>query len=417
MHYAILTYGSRGDVQPFIALALGLQKKGHRVTVAAAENFKSFVESYGVDYFQLQGNMEELLHTPDAIKMLKTGNTFTLLRYLQKAGDQTRPEINEGLLKVCQQADVLITSTLNLLYVATIAEKLHKKWAMILPNPPATPTKDFPHPDFDFLNFPAYNLFTYRLLVFGYWQLYKKRINAFRVSLGLSPVKKNMLHSSNEAKVLTLYNFSRHIIEQPRDWEPHFHVTGFFPLPGVSNTDQYTAPQELLTWLQNGELPVYIGFGSIPVPDPELLSSILLELLAETKHRFILCKGWSKLPRLPNHPNLYVVDQSNHEWLLPKCKAAIHHGGAGTLAAVLKAKIPSIIVSIFGDQPMWGKIVAHRKIGSHIPFKKVTAKNLLDAIEKTQALSCRKNAFEIGEKVNAENGIERAIEHLEAYFA
>src|ERR1700712_1389886 len=123
MHYAILTYGSRGDVQPFIALALGLKKRGHQVTVAAAENFKSFVESYDVDYFLLPGNMEDLLHEPDAIKMLKTGNTFTLLKYLQKAGDLTRPQINEGLLQVCEQADVLITSTLNLLYVATIAEK------------------------------------------------------------------------------------------------------------------------------------------------------------------------------------------------------------------------------------------------------------------------------------------------------
>src|SRR5450631_1593089 len=139
MHYAILTYGSRGDVQPFIALALGLKKKGHRVTVAAAENFKSFVESYGVDYFLLHGNMEELLHTADAIRMLKTGNTFTLLKHLQKAGDATRPKINEGLVKVCEQADVLITSTLNVFYAGAIAEKLRKKWAMILPSPPATP--------------------------------------------------------------------------------------------------------------------------------------------------------------------------------------------------------------------------------------------------------------------------------------
>ena len=416
MHYAILTYGSRGDVQPFIALALGLQKKGHRVTIAAAENFKNFVESYGVDYFLLHGDMKELIHTPDAIRMLKTGSTITLIKHLQKAGDETRPKINQGLVQVCEQADALITSTLNVFYIGAIAEKFNKKWAMILPSPPATPTREFPFPDFDFFNFPAYNLFTYRLLVFGYWQAYKKRINDFRVSLGLLPAKKNMLHSFDEAKVLTLYNFSQQLIERPKDWADHYQVTGFLPLPGDGNSNDEAATA-LSAWLQNGEPPLYIGFGSIPVPDPELLSTILNELLVATNHRFILCKGWSALPGLPNHANLFIVEQSDHEWLLPKCKAAIHHGGAGTLAAVLKAKIPSIIVSIFGDQPMWGKIVARKKIGVHIPFKKVTTKKLLGAIEETQTPAFRKNAFEAGEKVNAENGIERAIEQLEAYFA
>jgi sterol 3beta-glucosyltransferase len=415
MHYAILTYGSRGDVQPFIALALGLQKKGHRVTLAAPENFKNFVEGYGVDFFSLHGNVEELLHTPAAVKLLKAGNSFTVVRHLQKSSDSSRPKINEGLLKLCGEADALVTSTLNFFFVAVIAEKLNKKWALILPNPPATPTREFPFPDFDFMRFPAYNLLSYRVLVFFYWQLYKKRVNAFRVSLGMYVAAKNMLHTMDEQKVLTLYNFSAQLIPQPADWEQHYQITGFMYLPAATIKND-NSNSELAAWLQNGKAPVYIGFGSIPVPDPDLLSNVLNELLAATNHRIILCKGWSKLTGLPSHANLFIIDQADHEWLLPNCKAAVFHGGAGTLAAVMKAKIPAIIVSIFGDQPMWGKTVARKKIGAHIPFKKLTAKKLIAAIDETQTPSIRNNAFAAGEKVNAEDGVEEAIEQLERYF-
>ena len=161
---------------------------------------------------------------------------------------------------------------------------------------------------------------------------------------------------------------------------------------------------------------MYIGFGSIPVPDPILLITVLNDVLAITNHRFIFCKGWSRLSNLPNHDNLFIVDEVDHGWLLPKCKTAVYHGGAGTLAAVMKAKIPGIIVSIFGDQPMWGKMVARKKIGMHIPFRKLTTEKLLQAINETQTTAFRRNAWEAGEKVNAEDGVKLAIENLEAYF-
>jgi len=222
-----------------------------------------------------------------------------------------------------------------------------------------------------------------------------------------------MLYLFDEASTLTLYNFSEQLIERPKDWAPHYQVTGFFFLPtGIIGIGD----EVLTTWFQNGAAPVYIGFGSIPVPDPALLAAVVNDLLATGNHRIILCKGWSKLPGLPSHANLFIVEQVNHAWLLPQCTCAIFHGGAGTLAAVLKAKIPVIIVSIFGDQPIWGKIAVRKKIGVHIPFKQLSSKKLLDAINTVQTPVYRKNAFKTGEKINAENGIDNAIAKLEAYF-
>jgi sterol 3beta-glucosyltransferase len=418
MHYGILAYGSRGDIQPFLALALGLVKNGHQVTFAAPENFKDFVESYGINYFPLYGNMEKLLYSPEALKILKSGSTFTLVRHLQKSGDEIRPKINQDLLKASQDTDVLITSTLNLFYVASIAEKLNKKWAILFPNPPGTPTREFPFPDLDFMDFPLYNILTYKLVSFVYWQSYKKRVNEFRKSLGLQPAMKNMLHSFIKNKILTLYNFSQELIKQPKDWGSHCQITGYLTLTNKqpdNNSENFQ--NEISEWLQNGEKPIYIGFGSIPVPDPTLLSSILNEMLLNTNLRVILCKGWSEIPNLPTNSNLLVVDYINHQWLLPKCRVSIFHGGAGTLAATLEAKIPAIIISIFGDQSMWGKIVERKKIGIHIPFKNLTTKRLLKAINDTGSEAIKLNSLTVGQKINAEDGLKLTIEKLESYFA
>jgi len=106
-----------------------------------------------------------------------------------------------------------------------------------------------------------------------------------------------MLHLFDEAKTLTLYNFSRYLIERPADWQPHYQVTGFFPLQ-IRNASKENVPIKLTAWLQNGEAPVYVGFGSIPVPDPPLLGKIINDVLAATQLRIILCKGWSALPEM-----------------------------------------------------------------------------------------------------------------------
>jgi sterol 3beta-glucosyltransferase len=409
MHYALLTYGSMGDVRPFVALALGLQNKGHRVTLAAPENFSTFVESFGIPYYPLAGNIEEIVNTDEVIKVIQSGNNFTFLRKLQKIGDRRRAAINAGVLEVSQQADVLITSTLNLFGVDAIAEHLHKKWAMLLPSPPMIETKEYPFPDLDALNFPWYNRMTYRLATFAYWLAHKSRINEFRISLGLPVKRSNPLRQYVRDKIPTLYVFSPQLIPRPKDWNDHCQITGFLTLQQSETID----PQ-LAAWLQSGPPPLYIGFGSIPIPDPKRLSAILLELLPT--HRIVFCKGWSPLPDLPQHPNLYRTDHADHRWLLPQCKVAIHHGGAGTVAAALKAGIPSIVVSIFGDQGMWGKVVQRRGVGLHIPFKRLTKNKLLQAIDKAATPPIIPTVSFISEKVNAEDGVATAIEKLTTWF-
>lgn len=414
MHYGIVAIGSRGDVQPYIALALGLMERGHGATVMAHENFRDFVEGYGVEFVPLSGNVEAILQSEEGMKTLRAGNIVAFTRYLQKITKKTSESFVSDAFQTCKKVDVLIASLLALPWVQGLAEKLGKRWAIVQLNLPTVATKAFPMAAFDVFNFPAYNVFTYRLYAFAYHQAGKKLINAFRKSLDLPVIKKSLLDKIAEEKILNLHCFSPSLLARPNDWATLNQITGFLFLPANA---QNNIPLELIHWLNAGDKPIYMGFGSIPVPDPQLIVSIVKELLEKTTHRFIFCRGWSHSVDLPEHPNLFQIKSISHQWLFPHCETAIIHGGVGTTAAVLNAKIPAIIVSIIADQPWWGRIIERKKLGIHIPFKKLTVQKLLSAIEKTQSPEIIQNAFDVGGRISREDGLKNAMDKLENYFS
>jgi sterol 3beta-glucosyltransferase len=410
MNIGIFTYGSRGDVQPFIALALALKQKGHSVLLGAPENFQQIIQDYGIKYHKIDGNLEKLMYEPEIQNLLENGSTIALLKGLQKNADKNSKAVAEDLMLGCKKVDFIITTFIPLFYVASIAEKLNKPFVNIILNPPTTPTKEFPYPEFDFLNFHTYNLFTYKLLNFFIWQAYKKRINKFRNELGLLSCKKSLLKTMEENKVPTIYAVSEALIPRPKDWASNYKITGFLSLNQESNKKN-TA---LETWLSKGQKPIYIGFGSIPIPNK--LLEIIPQILATTSERIILCKGWSIVNKLPLNEKLFIIDNANHQWLFPQCKVAVFHGGAGTLSTILKSKLPAIIVSIFADQPIWGKIIEKKKLGTHIPAKSLTADKLLSAIQNVQTDEIKNNVSIIGQQIRNENGIDKAINEIEKYF-
>ncbi len=270
-----------------------------------------------------------------------------------------------------------------------------------------------------FFNNPQYNLLSHRLIRFLYWQFNKKDVNEFRRSIGLATLKRSVFDKISSERILNLYAFSPGLLSRPMDWDSNTDITGFLTLPPRKREthaiDQ--TPDGLQEWLNKGEKPVYIGFGSIPVPDPELFTKILHELIYQAGLRVIFCSGWSDIRDLPDHPNLFIVKYVNHEWLFPQCKVAVIHGGVGTVAATLRAKIPPVIVSVFGDQPWWGKLIEQKKLGIHLPFKKLTTLRLAKSIEKAQTPAIQKNALEMGEQINKEDGLKKAMEAIEHYFA
>ena len=418
MKIGIYTYGTRGDVQPYIALALGLMDKGHQITLSAPVNFKDFVEGFGVPFRGLYGDVEEFMNLPEGQRVLQSENTIKLMKHFYKVLNNWKVPLRKSYFDAIGNVDYIIANSATLPIVSAIAEKQNKKMALTYFMPPVVPTTEFPLADFDFFNFSWYNKLTYKITHSFWWKFVKEETNEYRQELGLPILEENLITHINKQKPLDLYCISQTLIPQPKDWESHHKITGFLTVPNkkreTHSFDKITS--ELTEWLEQGEKPIYIGFGSNGVGKKEKFTTILTEILDKTNERFLFCTGWSMLENFPKHKNLFITKYVNHEVIFPKCKVGIFHGGAGTLAAMLRNNLPVIIVSFYTDQPTWGKIVEKRKLGIHIPVKSLTAAKLISAIQLAQTNGIKNNVLAVGQSIRNENGLENAINEIEKYF-
>ncbi|WP_183580436.1 glycosyltransferase [Mucilaginibacter sp. X5P1] len=417
MHYCLVTYGSRGDVQPFIALALGLMANGHTVTLAAPGNFKPLADSYGVNIYPLYGDVEVLVNSSQLRKSISTGSNITFVRSMLKETHNMRGPLFDGICEACKTADAMIVVNTCIFYVAAIGEKFNKRWLIVQLNPPMIPTKAFPMLMFKFPDISWLNPYSYRIINSVLWQVSKKDNAEFRQRVGLAPLKGSLYDKILHDKVPMIHAYSPELIAKPFDWEEYFTISGFFTLPKITNDKRLPValPDGLTEWLNAGTKPLYIGFGSIPFPDEKKLAGMINDILATSTTRIVYCLGWSPSPELKSHPNLLVIRQADHSWLLPKCCAAIIHGGIGTVAAVLKAGIPAIVASIFVDQPAWGKIIEQKKLGVHIPWRKLSAAVVLKALTKLKQSHIAETIKEASSRVNKEDGVGAAVKMIEAY--
>jgi sterol 3beta-glucosyltransferase len=418
LNIGIFTYGTRGDVQPYIALALGLLEKGHQVTIAAPENFKGFVEGFGIAFHPLYGNAEEGMNSPEGQSILRAENTIKLMKYFFKVLRDAKVPLRKSYLEGFDKVEFIIANTATLPITSAIAEKQNKKIALTYFMPPVVTTAEFPLADFDFLDFPWYNKLTYKLAYLFYWKFVKEETNEFRQELGLPVLKESLIDHMDKQKPLDLYCLSRALIPQPKDWSENHKITGFLSVPKQyrENHPLDKISTVLNDWLTAGEKPVYMGFGSNGVGNTEKFIAILNDILTKTNERILFCTGWALFENLPVHKNLFVTKYVNHEVVLPKCKVGVFHGGAGTLATMLRNNLPVIIISFYTDQPTWGKIIERMKLGVHIPIKKLNSDNLIPLLTYVQTDEVKRNVRMIGQQIINENGLENAVNEIEKYF-
>ncbi|GAA0162007.1 glycosyltransferase [Lithospermum erythrorhizon] len=204
------------------------------------------------------------------------------------------------------------------------------------------------------------------------------------------------------------YIWSPHLVPKPKDWGPKVDVVGFCFLDLASN---YDPPEALVKWLKAGPKPIYIGFGSLPVQEPEKMTQTIVEALRKTGQRGIINKGWGGLGNLAEPVDyVYLLDNVPHDWLFLQCASVVHHGGAGTTAAGLKAACPTTIVPFFGDQPFWGERVHARGVGpAPIPIDEFSLPKLVAAIEFMLDPKVKERAIELAKQMENEDGVEGAV--------
>ncbi|MCX7772931.1 MAG: glycosyltransferase, partial [Clostridia bacterium] len=281
---------------------------------------------------------------------------------------------------------------------------------------PLDPTGDFPTMTAPVLPLGrGYNRLTYYVGDLLWTHFTRHQLNSWRASMGLAPVKPFTFpyREINGQKVPTLYPISPSVVQKPSGWGEHMHLTGFWFLDEA----QAWIPQpEILQFLDSGKKPLYIGFGSMVGGSFKKALQIVAESLEKTGQRAILSSGWGGLSQEDLPKNILKADFIPHSWLFERVAAVVHHGGAGTTAAGLRAGAPTIVVPFGGDQPFWGKRVYELGAGpAPIPRKKLSVERLCEAIDQAvHNESIGMSARLISSKIQAEDGTGEAVKRIES---
>lgn len=412
MRIAILALGTRGDVQPYIALGEGLRAAGHAVILVSHEDYEGLITVHGLDFKSVRGNVQNFAESDEMRALLEKGNFIAITRRTAAEARRAAVQWAEDAFAACQDAELIIAGLGGLYIGIALAEKLSIPFlqAYLVP---FTPTAAFPGvllPQGLSRLGGGFSRISHELVRQVMWQSYRSADNASRRVLDLPPAPlSGPLGGDSLKKQPILYGFSPSVIPKPAEWGEDKHVTGFWFLN--SSTD-WEPPAELLQFLEDGPPPVYVGFGSMSARNPEETARLVIQALAQTQQRAILLSGWSGLRASEMPDTVLMIKTVPHDWLFPRVSAVVHHGGVGTTAAGLRAGAPSVIIPFFGDQPFWGHRVAQLGVGPQpIPRKRLTVELLASALRDVDAnQALRERAAQLGETIRTEDGVRRAVE-------
>jgi sterol 3beta-glucosyltransferase len=420
MRIFITTLGSRGDVQPYIALGQRLMQRGHIVTLCTCEKFKPMITQQGLEYGYMNNQFMELMQTDISRKLMdNNADIFAFIKYFIKLSKQLKPMQWASIDDITQAAmdtrpDLILYHPKTFI-AAHVAEKLNVPKAVAFLMPLMVASGD--RPEIGFPNLPLgkwYNRMTSRLLLRIVKMTSGSYIKGWRKKHGLKPVsgRCDFLHDSDGKPIDYLLGYSEHVCPRPNDWPDHVHVTGYWPL---QRTDDWQPPDALARFLDEGDPPVYIGFGSMSGRDPKRLSRVVIDAIKQAQVRAVLATGWGGLDTDDLPESIFKIDQVPHDWLFPRCSAVVHHGGAGTTAAGLRAGKPTVVCAFALDQPFWAQRVYELGAGSKpLRQKKLTANQLANAITQvTTDPTIKHKAQQIGEQLRHEDGLSHAVNIIE----
>ena len=419
MQITILALGSRGDVVPLVTLGGALRMAGHGVRLATHENFEGMVRAAGLDYWRVRGDSRAMLNAGAGLALSESGHNVVRMwiSVMRSFGVMARSFAQDFAGLAGERTELIINQLPGGMFGIDLAQKLDIPMVMAAVIP-MTPTRSFP-----MLAFPTrfgrsgrYNQLTYRIAQQSIWQWYRPAINQMRQeALGLPkwPLG-GYFRQLERADTPVINGFSEAVVPRPADWGAHVHISGYW----FAEAEAWRPPQELERFLDAGPPPVFVGFGSMPLRDPEGTIRIVLDALELSGQRGVVGAGWSGFAgrELPEHA--LAIDYAPYEWLFPRMAAVVHHGGSGTTAHGLRAGVPSIIVPFLFDQFFWGRRVHELGVGTAaIPFKKLTAQGLVQAIDKAVTdRQMRDRAAGLGHLIRAEDGLDSAV-HIVQQFA
>lgn len=337
MNIAIIASGSRGDVQPYLALGVGLNEAGHHVRFVTNSNYADLVRNYEVDPWLVAGDVQAVAKSASMQDQIEGGNFIRLMAEMSKAAKGHALHLGKISLAACQDMDVILGGLGGVFVASALGEKLNIPviQAYLVP---FSRTRAFASPLTP--NLPIFKSASYFITRQMIWQGFRSAENALRREVldlpnapFFGPYRSEAFHG-----MPVLYGFSPAVIRKPEDWGEQIHLTGYWTLP---EKDDWQPDPALSAFLKQDPQPIYIGFGSMPSRNPAETARMFLDALQAVGQRAVICSGWAGFEKLETSDFVFVTSSVPHTWLFPRVAAVIHHGGAGTTAAGLRAGVPT----------------------------------------------------------------------------
>jgi len=411
---AIATIGTQGDVQPYVALAMALQEKGHSVVIGSNADFEHLIASYGVEFQSLGTHIQSFLQQ-SRFENAMSQNLLVNVPALLRDGQKIVETAARHAWKMSQDADLIIMN-MNTSFGIDIAEALDIP-AIMTALQPLSMTREFPVCAYEWPDLgPAFNRLSYVSMSIqqAYYDFPRNRLR--KELMGLKPRKKGgFFKDSRGNNITTLYNFSTLVSPRPRDWPKSAIVTGYWPLWDNSG---WAPSTDFQAFLDAGSKPIYIGFGSMPF-GAERNTQILKQAVAKWGGRAVVARGWGGINPKQLPESIFAIEKAPHDALFAQVAGVVHHGGAGTTAAGFYAGKPTFVVPQTFDQPFWGRRVRELGCGpSPVRLRKLTPEILAEALyDLSTYRPYAQNAEALAAKLHEEDGIGRAVKHVERVIA
>lgn len=413
MKITIVALGTRGDVQPMLALSIGLRSAGHDITLIAGSNFESWVRSYGFG-FRPSLDMEALIKSPQGVAWVEEPNQFRQLQHMKALLKPHGAEMIAPIVEQAQHTDLIISGFVSEPFAQSASEKFGIPQVSALLQPHRATRSSWaafsPVMRGD-------NLLNYWIGKLGerlIWNVAAETVNTLRTMLKLPP-HTPASYAKASRFIPRVYGFSRCIVPPATDWTALEQIAGYWFLDEESH---WQPPDTLVRFLESGTPPVYIGFGSMSSSNPQQTVDLVTDALQRAGQRGILAVGWSGAQVHNTSPNVFMLDKAPHDWLFQHVAGIVHHGGSGTTGAALRSGKPSLIIPHMSDQPFWSKRVHALGVSAKpIPRDKLTAEKLAAGIQTLVSNGeIQRKAAELGAKIRAEDGVANAVRILTGWI-
>jgi sterol 3beta-glucosyltransferase len=413
MKAALMAAGSRGDVQPFVCLGRELVERGHEVQVVVPRDGEPMARAAGLSFRALPNDVREMFGKVEAHRMLAKGDATSFFGWIRKEELAYAEEMRRVLIATGESVDLMVCGTLLEARCKAIGRA---RGVAIVPLhlAPFFPSRSYASALLSRYRLGPLNRVSHDLALHMLYRFQRDDLRALHVELGIPPPSWSAFRRALSGGEPAVLGYSRALFPRPRDWPAGARPVGFLrPSPPLrARLGEEGVPPELDEWLRAGSRPVFFGFGSMPVLESRTTAPAIRAALAELGMRGIVATGWSDVD-VGGDETLFVVDAVDHQSLLPRCAAAVHHGGAGTTAASAAAGIPTLVCSVVADQAFWGARCRALGIGDTFPFKRLNTRRLVAALCRVLRPDVGTRAEQVARRMAEEDGVAGAVAFIE----